>query len=564
MAKSRPKLIVIEAPGVDVGAIEHALGGAYEIEVRAAEGGNGRGAVPTPGGVDALLAAQLLGAIGEGVALVSLSGEELWSNRWFGERSGEVRAAVMGVCRDAGAEYAHATGRSDARRYRVEPASGGVFDVEVSAFAGGAGGGAGEARRLVAVVRDVTSEYEHQRKIDAIARAGADLVRLDAEEIRRANMVERLRMLEKKVIRLANDLLHFHNFSIRLVDKKTGRLEVVISRGLPQDIEDLELYAGKEGNGICGWVAATGEPYLCADPDSDPLFLPGVDNAKASLTVPLRIHDQVIGVMDIESTEAGAFTASDLQFAEIFARHVAIALHILDLLVVERSATNEVACGRVEGELSEPLDDILAEAETLLASHEARDPESVAHLQRIKADVESIRRRVRNVAAGPQTLLGVERALARREVDPALVTRRVLIADDEAKIRRVLGDVLKHRGATVVVCENGRFAIEELERAERGEIEAFDLIISDIKMPDRNGYEVFSAARRVNPDLPVILMTGFGYDPHHSIVRASQEGLSAVLFKPFQIERMIEEVRSALTRDAAAEDEVPDAAEHPK
>ncbi|MFG0326514.1 MAG: response regulator [Phycisphaerales bacterium JB037] len=559
MAKSRPKLILLEAPGLDVGAIEHALGGAYDIEVRAAEGSNGA-ASPVPAGVDALLAAQLLGAIGEGVALASLGGDELWSNRWFGDRSGEVRAAVMGVCRDAGAEIAHATGRTDARRYRVEPATGGVSDVEVSAFAGGEG----EPTRLVAVVRDVTAEYEHQRKIDAIARAGADLVRLDAEEIRRANMVERLRMLEKKVIRLANDLLHFHNFSIRLLDKKSGRLEVVISRGLPQDIEDLELYASKEGNGICGWVAATGEPYLCTDPDSDPLFLPGVDNAKATLTVPLRIHDQVIGVMDIESTEAGAFTASDLQFAEIFARHVAIALHILDLLVVERSATNEVACGRVEGELSEPLDDILAEAETLLASHEARDPESVAHLQRIKADVESIRRRVRNVAAGPQTLLGVERALARREVDPALVTRRVLIADDEAKIRRVLGDVLKHRGATVVVCENGRLAIDELERAERGEIEAFDLIISDIKMPDRNGYEVFSAARRVNPDIPVILMTGFGYDPHHSIVRASQEGLSAVLFKPFQIERMIEEVRSALSREPAAEDEVPDAVEHPK
>jgi two-component system, sensor histidine kinase SagS len=74
----------------------------------------------------------------------------------------------------------------------------------------------------------------------------------------------------------------------------------------------------------------------------------------------------------------------------------------------------------------------------------------------------------------------------------------------------------------------------------------FDLIVSDIRMPDRNGYEVFAAGRKAYAEIPVILMTGFGYDPHHSIVRASQEGLQAVLFKPFQVERLMDEVRKAL------------------
>jgi XTP/dITP diphosphohydrolase len=39
---------------------------------------------------------------------------------------------------------------------------------------------------------------------------------------------------------------------------------------------------------------------------------------------------------------------------------------------------------------------------------------------------------------------------------------------------------------------------------------------------------------------------GFGYDPHHSIVRASQEGLSSVMFKPFKVDQLLEEVRKAL------------------
>ena len=41
-------------------------------------------------------------------------------------------------------------------------------------------------------------------------------------------------------------------------------------------------------------------------------------------------------------------------------------------------------------------------------------------------------------------------------------------------------------------------------------------------------------------------MTGFGYDPNHSIVRASQEGLQAVLFKPFKVDQLLTEVRRAL------------------
>ena len=46
--------------------------------------------------------------------------------------------------------------------------------------------------------------------------------------------------------------------------------------------------------------------------------------------------------------------------------------------------------------------------------------------------------------------------------------------------------------------------------------------------------------------MPVIFMTGFGYDPNHSIIRAHQEGLTAVLFKPFKVEQLLGEIRNAL------------------
>jgi DNA-binding NtrC family response regulator len=51
-------------------------------------------------------------------------------------------------------------------------------------------------------------------------------------------------------------------------------------------------------------------------------------------------------------------------------------------------------------------------------------------------------------------------------------------------------------------------------------------------------------ARR--PQTPVILITAFGYDPNHAIVRARKEGLSAVLFKPFKVEQLLGACRTAV------------------
>ena len=90
------------------------------------------------------------------------------------------------------------------------------------------------------------------------------------------------------------------------------------------------------------------------------------------------------------------------------------------------------------------------------------------------------------------------------------------------------------------MASNGQEAIGYLEHNE------YDLVISDIKMPDKSGYDVFASARKHSQTVPVILMTGFGYDPNHSIVRASQEGLHAVLFKPFKVDQLLTEVRKAL------------------
>jgi CheY-like chemotaxis protein/putative methionine-R-sulfoxide reductase with GAF domain/PAS domain-containing protein len=490
----------------------------------------------------------LLDAVNEGVCLLGADGSIVWANAFFRTLDPAVGERVRAAARDSLAwlvEQRERRGRCTTRNVEIgDDDSDSWYEVVIS-LAHGEGAGVADTR-LVAVIRDVSEARRIERKMTAIEQAGRDLVSIDPEFVRSKNAMERLSVLESRIIETAHKLLNFDHFAIRLVNEKSGKLELVISEGLSPMAAELDLYPSRTGNGIAGFVASTGVSEVSNDAAHDARFLPCLQGASSAMVVPLRLHDRVIGVLDVESLKPGAFNEEDRRFAEHFARHLAMALRVLDLLVVERCETNATVSGRMQGELREPLDDIAEIVEQMRGATDA-DPNLAARLARIAGDVDSIRDRMRRVAEGPRALLGVERAMSSTETEPLIQGRRVLVADDEPAVRRVIADVLRNRGATVDVCDNGAAAIDAVRASSEAGL-GFDLVISDIKMPDRNGYEVFSAARRTLPDVPVILMTGFGYDPSHSIVRASQEGLQCVLFKPFQVERLLEEIRSAFEK----------------
>jgi 2-keto-4-pentenoate hydratase/2-oxohepta-3-ene-1,7-dioic acid hydratase in catechol pathway/CheY-like chemotaxis protein len=102
-----------------------------------------------------------------------------------------------------------------------------------------------------------------------------------------------------------------------------------------------------------------------------------------------------------------------------------------------------------------------------------------------------------------------------------------LVADDDENMRRLMTTVLEKVGCACTIASDGAEAIEAIEGGD------LDMVVSDIIMPHHNGYEIFAAAREKRSDMPVVLVSGFGYDPNHALVRASREGLTAVLYKPF-------------------------------
>lgn len=489
----------------------------------------------------------LLNAVGEGVVVACRDGSSLWSNDYVRSLTGAMQERLRVACRQFDREHpAPPPGVALPDDY-VAPRTVTVlaeddqhYSVSITPLPPAAAAAGLPCGTLVVVVTDITATRRLQFKIAAIDQAGADLMRLDADVVRKYNAMERLQLLEERIVRIAASLLHFDHFAIRLLDEREDRLLLVIGHNVPPEYDAFIIRPRLEGHGITGHVAASGRSYICDDIRSDPLYLPGIEGAKSSLTLPLRVNDKVIGVINVESIEPSGFNEEDRQLGEIFARYVAMALNMLDLLVIERVTTNQTITGRVSHELDEPLQDIGHQVELLL-HREGTDAVFKDHLRKINDDLAAIRARMKECAAGPQSLLDVERAMADRSVDPVLECKYVLVADDEPNIRRIIGDYLSLKGCRLRVCASGSEAIEAL----RLEPSAFDLVISDIRMPDANGYEVFAAARLFCPGVPVILMTGFGYDPHHSIVRAHQEGLHAVLFKPFQLQRLMIDVRAA-------------------
>ena len=489
-------------------------------------------------------ATMVLNTIGEGVCIVDAEGRANWMNKKMQAWPARVHEKIRRTCQDSfelftrqvsppHADTPTLPSFSRSKRYMLN-----VDDQQfMEMIASPVINPAGNVVQVVAVVWDATGTRRLQQKIDAIDRAGRELVRLEADALSKLNVGQRLKLLEEKIISYTKELMHFDHFAIRLLDRRSNKLEMVISAGFPSDALNIDLFAMTEGNGISGYVAATGRSYICPDVERDPRYVMGLDQAKSSLTVPLTLHDRVIGVFNVESRQRAAFNEDDRQFAEIFGRYVAIALNILDLMVIERVSTSHTVADTVCSEVAGPLNDIFSDANALIEDYIGHD-DLRQKLQQILGNVGTIRKALRQAAEGPNTVLGV--GDLKGEQDPVLAGAEVLVADDEPNIRTTISDILRKYGAKVMTAANGAEAIAILEKHD------FNLVLSDIKMPDKSGYDVFAAARKKSAALPVILMTGFGYDPNHSIVRASQEGLQAVLFKPFKVEQLLAEVRKAL------------------
>jgi len=118
----------------------------------------------------------------------------------------------------------------------------------------------------------------------------------------------------------------------------------------------------------------------------------------------------------------------------------------------------------------------------------------------------------------------------------------VLLVDDEELIRITAKGLLESLGYNVVLAINGEEGIKTF--AERKD--EIGLIILDMIMPVMGGREAFEKMRNINPDIPILIASGFAKEEHLALLR--KQGLSGFLQKPFRISELAIKVSEALTK----------------
>jgi len=126
---------------------------------------------------------------------------------------------------------------------------------------------------------------------------------------------------------------------------------------------------------------------------------------------------------------------------------------------------------------------------------------------------------------------------------------RILVVDDQELMRDSLATTLKREGHEVTACADAQTAVSRLTLGR------FDLLISDLKMPKTTGIELLGEARRLRPDMPVVLMTA--YATVHTAVEAMKLGAYDYIQKPFDgdqikmlVDRALEHSRLRLENQA--------------
>jgi CheY-like chemotaxis protein/putative methionine-R-sulfoxide reductase with GAF domain len=556
MLAQRPRILVFDAPGLQGNAVPDCWQPDCEV-VHAPSVGEGLALLRTEqfDGVYAnpqdpaiweragslLQADYILDVVGDGVALVHPDLRITWANTAFekwcgGPVKGRTFYEALGSPNILGPDYCpfHTALAGKPVSTRLHCNDNRYVELSITPVCDTAG----KVSQLISLTRDVTALVQQQQKLDALHQAGRQLAGLSAEQLAEMSLEERIELLKHNIRRFTHDLLHYDVIEIRLLDQASGKLEPLLEEGMTAEAAQRTLYARQEGNGVTGYVAATGKSYLCPDTTTDPLYIEGAQGARSSVTVPMMVGDQVIGTFNVESPQVGGFGEQDLQFCEIFSRELALALHTLELLTAEKRTTATQSVEAISREVALPVDEILASATAVLDRWIGIEPEMADRLKQILASARQIKQSILKVGEdmAPQT----SKSAPAVKFHPKLKDLRVLVADNDERVRRSAHSILGGRFGCIV--ETARDGREALTMARLG---SYDAVLTDIRLPDMSGYDIYCQLKAAQPRARVILMTGFGYDPGHSIVKCRQEGLRHILYKPFRVDQLLDALESA-------------------
>ena len=131
---------------------------------------------------------------------------------------------------------------------------------------------------------------------------------------------------------------------------------------------------------------------------------------------------------------------------------------------------------------------------------------------------------------------------------PPETRQKILIIDDEAALRETLEALLSLEGYEVETAVHGEAGLEKIDR------NSYDLVLLDLALPGKNGIEILGLIRDRNADLPVIMITAFG--TVDNVMDAMRAGAQNFIQKPWDNEKLLADIRSAIARHQAEEENI--------
>jgi DNA-binding response OmpR family regulator len=124
------------------------------------------------------------------------------------------------------------------------------------------------------------------------------------------------------------------------------------------------------------------------------------------------------------------------------------------------------------------------------------------------------------------------------------VKARILVIDDEYVIRTFLSEILSFSGYETDIAASAQEGLTLYEK------NSYDLVISDLNLPESSGWEVAKTIKSRTPLIPFILLSGWGIEVEDARLREC--GIDRLISKPFQMDEIIEVVNKILIRGTAA------------
>ncbi|MDO4627735.1 MAG: GAF domain-containing protein [Planctomycetia bacterium] len=335
---------------------------------------------------------------------------------------------------------------------------------------------------MLFVVHDATKRQELKNQLKNIHEMCDGLSHIDS--LREYTSEQRWDFLKEGILCIGQDLLHYEFLELRLYAPETDELRLFASYGLGKEALQRTPVVDENKNGTIGYVATTCKTYICHDTEKDPHYLLGGVNARSSMTVPILFQGELVGILNVESSNTDAFEEEDKLYGEILAHEIANVINILRLLDSEKVAGIQMSVEEIHRAIAPPCRMIEEKAAQLFTQLHEDQIEAMHALYEIILSSQELKRVI--FQAGQQLAPQIVDANYQELVDQwgkEFNGKQILLLGTGEENQRDAQEFFTFLGCELHCAQTGEDALTRMKIAQQNDSEYY-AILCTVNPPD--------------------------------------------------------------------------------